>query len=151
MINNPRFSIMNLSQVAEFKDADIKRDEANEPQQAAEKEKANGEIVPNLADAETNVSDNHLKEPMIEGTKQRGLTISMAEFKHIYTHEIEKENEKTQTRLELVLEIISTPGKYACMCIIPNVDEEALDKWYVPAMPLASTLASILLTKSSLF
>ena len=73
----------------------------------------------------------------------------MAEFKHIYVNEIEsKEKETPKTPLQHVLSVLASPGKYICMIFIPNVEEEELDKAWMPIMPAISTIACIILTKS---
>ncbi len=95
-----------------------------------------------------------LTEKLIEGgAYPKRLTLTMAEYKNLYVNEMEKEKdnmtEEELTPLQKVLDILTLPGKMLCMIMIPNVDEEMMNKWYVPAMPLISMAACIILTKST--
>lgn len=93
-----------------------------------------------------------LREKLIDSgsSAPKRLTLSMAEFKHIYVNEMDKEIQLDEavSPIQKVIDLLTLPGKILCMVMIPNVDEEMMEKWYVPLMPLVSMAACIILTKS---
>lgn len=94
------------------------------------------------------------KEVHHTATRQKGLTLTMAEIKHIYNEEVEKaveEKPETVGCVEKFLTIIKFPVEFVSMLIIPNVDDEKIDNWYMPIIPFLSCVAFITITKSKLF
>jgi hypothetical protein len=112
----------------------------------------NDSAVDNTLDAEANDTVGDLPEDMTAHRAQtRALTLTMAEVKHIYVDEAKhaKEDEKEETSvLGKVIEILKLPIEFAAKVAIPNLEDDEIDKWFVPLLPTTSILASLLLTKS---
>ena len=107
----------------------------------------------NTLDAEANDSVGKQPQDMAaHQEKTRALTLTMAEVKHIYVDEAKhvKEDQKEETSvLGKVLEILKLPIEFAAKVAIPNLEDDEIDKWFVPLLPTTSILASLLLTKST--
>ena len=87
--------------------------------------------------------------------KTRALTLSMAEVKHIYVHEEHKVQEeeaesKNTTILGKILHVIQWPIATLAKFVIPNLEEEEIDKPLVPILPTTAVIACLILTKSRL-
>lgn len=75
----------------------------------------------------------------------------MAEVKHIYVDEAKHAKEEQQedtSVLSKVLEILKLPIEFAAKVAIPNLEDDEIDKWFVPLLPTTAILACLLLTKS---
>lgn len=98
-------------------------------------------------------SDLHAKmidEDKPRATRTRGLTLTMAEVKTAYIHANEKETIQEKTFTEIVCDVFQTPMKYLCMLTIPCLEEEKLEYVFVPALPITSVAATLILTGSTL-
>lgn len=84
--------------------------------------------------------------------RQKSLTLTMAEIKHIYNEEVEKavdEKPENVGILQKISAIVQFPVEIVSMAIIPNVDDEKIGRWYTPILPFTSMLAFITITKST--
>lgn len=90
-------------------------------------------------------------EPKPEHKPDRRITLSMAEIKHIYNDEVEKAEEEEPEKVSFFSKccyIIRLPVELFFKAIIPNVDDEKIDAWYTPIIPLTSVIAFLSITKS---
>ena len=113
---------------------------------------ANDSALDNTLDAEAKDAVGGLPQDVTEHRAQtRALTLTMAEVKHIYVDEAKhaKEEQKEETSvLGKIIEILKLPIELAAKVAIPNLEDDEIDKWFVPLLPTTSILASLLLTKS---
>lgn len=88
----------------------------------------------------------------VESTDQAGhqhkLDLTMAEYKHIYVEEVEK-NEETEglSVMGKISHFLLFPINFGAMILIPNVDPEKIDAWYTPIIPFTSMIGLITLLK----
>ena len=95
---------------------------------------------------EVNVDSFHDNSNNIEAS----LILTMAEVKHIYAEEADKEMEERSSGVcSNILLFVKKPLEFAFMVTIPNVDSSVLDEWYSPYTITTSVLACISLLKSS--
>lgn len=81
--------------------------------------------------------------------KQNRITLTMAEIKHIYSEEVEKQEESDKVSLlAKCLKYITMPIQISAMCLIPNVDKEKIDEWYCPIIPFTSIIGLLTIMKS---
>jgi hypothetical protein len=106
----------------------------------------------NTLDAEVKEAEAHPPQDLTAHRAQtRALTLTMAEVKHIYVDEAKnaKEDLKEETTvLGKILEILKLPIEFAAKVCIPNLEDNEIDKWFVPLLPTTAIIASLLLTKS---
>lgn len=77
------------------------------------------------------------------------ITLTMAEIKHIYHEEVEKQEDSDEATLtDKIIKIITYPMEFASMILIPNVDKEKINEWYCPLIPFTSMLGLLTITKS---
>lgn len=87
-----------------------------------------------------------------EVPKERSATFTLAEFKSVYVSEavkVDGESDKPKSVMARICQYIKMPMDTIIMVIVPNVDEEKIERWWTPILPLTSVLASITLTSSS--
>ena len=101
------------------------------------------DIVMPLEDKE-DLPDNHH-----EGQPKR-MTLTMAEIKHIYHEEVEKQEEGDEATLtDKILKYLTMPMELASMILIPNVDKEKINEWYCPLIPFTSMLGLLTIIKGN--
>jgi hypothetical protein len=94
---------------------------------------------------------DHAEHP--PATPLRRLTLTMAEVKHIYNDVVEqqeREDVEDQSVFDKISKYTTMPVEFVAMTMIPNVDSDMLDKWYVPLIPFNSSLAILTFTRSRL-
>lgn len=141
--------IIRKSKVGEFVDYQITDIEISSPSKneliaPLENEKAEGE------EAEPPLKIQLLIPPPPPQPIRR-LTLTMAEVKHIYTKEVEKQEEALEEKLGLfkrIMKYVTMPIEILEMMLIPNVEEEKLETWYSPLIPYTSSIGILTITKS---
>jgi heat shock protein HspQ len=84
------------------------------------------------------------------GSQPQRITLTMAEIKHIYHDEVEKqEDSEKASAIEKIIKYITFPIDFLSMLLIPNVDKEKIDNWYCPLIPFTSMLGLITILKCS--
>jgi hypothetical protein len=81
-------------------------------------------------------------------SRTRGLTLTMAEVKMAYVHAHEKETVLEKTFTEIICDAFQTPMKCICMVTIPCIEDDKLEYVFVPALPITSVAATLILTGS---
>lgn len=106
---------------------------------------------PEQAEDNDQVSGGADKDPAPKKKLAR-LTLTMAEIKHIYNDEVDKAVDQEPEEVGILAKLCSfmtLPVELVSMAIIPNVDDEKINSWYMPIIPVTSVLAFVTITKRS--